>query len=147
VIIDTDGVNLYDQDNIESLPYILSCDATPDLVKIKNNTLQYEPINISSNILKSNTKLDNGNIRDISMINWYNQSLPVASKILYNNIFNENIINFHGMSRSSYICLYRYSGYYSPIFKKINLFNYDDQKNYRFDVDLFEFGLYKRLSR
>lgn len=49
------------------------------------------------------------------------------------------------MSRSSYICLYRYSGYYSPIFKKINLFNYDDQKNYRFDVDLFEFGLYKRL--
>lgn len=145
VIIDIDGVNLYDQDNIELLPYILSCDVTPDLVKIKNNTLQYEPINISSNILKSNTKLDNGNIRDISMINWYNQSLPIASKISYNTIFNENIINFHGMSRSSYICLYRYSGYYSPIFKNINIFNYDDQKNYRFDVELFEFGMFKRL--
>ena len=49
------------------------------------------------------------------------------------------------MSQNSYICLYRYSGYFSPIFRNINLFNYDDNKNYRFDTELFEFGIFKNM--
>ncbi len=145
VIIDKDDINIYDANNINELSYILSCDVIPDLLKVKNNSILSDPINITSNILKSNTKLDSGNIRNMSMLNWYDDSLPIATSVSYVKFYNENDINFHGMSKNSYVCLYRYSGYYTPIFKSINLFNYDDLKNYRFDTTLEDFGIMKRV--
>lgn len=145
VIIDVDDVKVYDNNNMDKLPYIINCDVSPDILKVKTGSILYEPINVQSNILKSFTQLENGEISSLDLLNWYDSSIPLSSKITYKEIFDDNIINYHGMSKNIYSCIYRYSGYYSPIFKNINLFNTNDNYNYRFDTNLYNFGIIENV--
>ena len=73
----------------------------------------------------------------ISKLNRYG-NVPIAYTISENKKLNEN---------SQYLQMYRFSGYYMPIFYDIEIFDKskDFKKigNYLFDTDLSEFGLMK----
>lgn len=134
-IIDEQGnISNYDyENNIEYLPYIISCE-TPAGIVLRKDSLIKTPIDYSFN---TDFRLSDKKIDKISKLNWYNNT-PIAYSISENKIFNED---------SQYIQIHRFSGYYMPIFYDIDLFdkNSDYKKigNYLFDTNLSDFGLMK----
>lgn len=134
-IIDENGnIFNYDYENgIDSLPYIISCEK-PTSVIIKKDSLIKYPIEYDFN---TDFRLSNKKIDKISKLNWYD-NVPIAYTISENKKLNEN---------SQYLQMYRFSGYYMPIFYDIEIFDKskDFKKigNYLFDTDLSEFGLMK----
>lgn len=133
-IIDEFGnIDNYDYNNIESLPYIISCE-TPTGIIMRKDSLIKSPIDYNFN---TDFRLSNKKIDKISKLNWYNNA-PIAYTISENKTFNQD---------SQYLQIHRFGGYYMPIFYDIELFdkNKDFKKmgNYLFDTKLSDFGLMK----
>jgi hypothetical protein len=148
VIIREDGtINTYKfGDNIFELPYMLTYQA-PDVIYSRVQSLSINPISLESSQYKSNRQLDNGNIITIDMINYYNGN-KLATTIDRRKDDQELIINYHGLKNNIYNTMYRYSGYYNPIFYNIQLFKAPGLSssiigNYKFDTSLTRFGIIK----
>jgi hypothetical protein len=145
IVIDDNGVKKYsynDISTIKDLPYLLKCEE-PDLLQVKVDSLYKRPVKLP-NPLNPFKKLNNGKIIDISQLNFFN-NIPVAANIIENK---SDIKVFENYSANKNIVthdLYRYTGYYSPIFYDIQLFERDEYNlgNYKFDITLTDFGIMK----
>jgi len=148
IIINEDGtIKKYNYNNIEGLPYFITCE-TPDEVVMKYNSINYKPLETPKDlkptkVLKSiNNNLDN--------LNYYN-NVPIAADITSNKDTPKPTINYSGAVNITDDIIYRFSGFYMPIFYSIDLFespkidsNYNViESNYKFDTTLTNFGLIK----
>lgn len=135
VIDETGNIFMYDNDNnIEQLPYFISCE-TPNGLVMMDQSLIKSPIDYK---FKSDIRLSKRKIDKISNINWYNDS-PIAYSISENKVFNAN---------TQFLQIYRFSGYYMPVFYDIQIFSKNSDENikpgnYLFDTELSEFGMMK----
>jgi hypothetical protein len=152
VIINEDGsINRYNYNNISGLPYHISCE-TPDEVVMKYNSLKKKPIGLPKE-LKPKHNLSTI-LPDLSNLNYYN-NIPVAAEISSNRDVPKPIANLHGSKNITEDVIYRFSGFYMPIFYDIQLFNKNlflsatnsvptlSVGNYKFDTTLTDFGLVK----
>jgi hypothetical protein len=146
-IIIKDNIKVYDINNIEKLPVYINCE-TSDLFNTRINSLKLSPSTINSSQIKVNYKLNNNNITTYSQLNYYNGN-SLANTI--SKTPNPQLIpNYHGLKNNIFNYLNRYSGPYSPILYKIQLFKSIDNNNiydgnYIFDTSLTEFGIMKEL--
>lgn len=140
-VIIGDDIKKYNALSISNLPYIISCE-TPSEIFMKTNSLYKKPIEIPKS-LKPSKVLDT--IKDdLSNINYYN-NIPIAVEIDSNNQIPSTGLNPRGTDVLSDV-IYRFSGYYMPIFYDIQLFNKgltSSIGNFKFDTDLSEFGIVK----
>lgn len=141
IIIEENGdVNNYDyQNNIQNLPYLLKA-SFPDELKIKPNSLIKKRVETPN--IKVDLSLSGSNIKSIDNINWYNGT-PLAYEILNNETEPMVYKNYSGNKNIQSLSIYRYSGYYMPVFYEIDLFNKNGNKNYLFDTSLTNFALMK----
>ncbi len=143
-IIDENGnINNYSYDNnITNLPNIVTCEF-PDSLSIKLNSLIKDKAFVP-NKLKSTKILKDGEIDDISKLNWFNNT-QIAYTIEENSSQPKEFVNYHGNKNIINSEVYRYSGYYMPLFYDIELFekNYEYNRvgNYKFNTTLTNFGL------
>lgn len=129
-------------ENIKDLPYLLRCEEADKLdVKVDSLIKRAVPL---PNTLNPFRKLNNGKIVDLTQLNYYN-NIPVATNIIENQFEPKVFENYHGNKNITTNDIYRYSGYYTPIFYDIQLFERDefDLGNYKFDLSLTDFGLMK----
>ena len=151
IIIDEDNnIKKYsyldgDGGNIKDLPYLLKCEE-PDKLDIKVNSLFKRAVELP-NTLNPIKKLDAGRIVDITQLNYYN-NIPVAANIIENQYPPKVFENYHGNKNIISHEIHRYSGYYSPVFYDVQLFERDSNGipsggNYKFDTMLNDFGLMK----
>lgn len=146
VVIEKDGsINNYTFDNnIRNLPYLLAA-YTPDDFNIRLSSLTKVGFKPRVN---TNKILNNGNIDEISKLNWYN-NIPISYTITDNDFREKPIINYSGLSEPINK-IFRFTGQYSPIFYDIQLFDKNTENrlpgNYKFDTSLTEFGLIKELK-
>jgi hypothetical protein len=137
VIIEENGdIKKYSfNNNIKELPHILSA-YTPDELLVNFSSLIKSEFMPRLNL---NKKLNNGNIDDLSKINWYN-NIPIAYTIRENQKLSQN----------SFTKIFRFSGPYMPLFYEIQLFDKNTEDslpgNYKFDTTLTEFGLVKEIK-
>jgi len=118
-IIIKDDVKVYDINNIEKLPVYINCE-TSDLFNTRINSLKISPSTLNSSQIKVNYILNNNNITTYSQLNYYNGS-SLANTI--SRTPNPQLIpNYHGLKNNIFNSLNRYSGPYSPILYKIQLF-------------------------
>jgi len=134
-----------DGGNIKDLPYLLRCEE-PDKLDIKVNSLFKRAVELP-NTLNPIRKLDSGRIVDITQLNYYN-NIPVAANIIENQYPAKVFENYHGNANIIKNEIHRYSGYYSPVFYDLQLFERDSNGipsggNYKFDTLLNDFGLMK----
>lgn len=146
-IIEKDGsINKYNKNNISSLPHMMICE-DPEEVLIRSHSLKYDPISLGKNIIKPLNFLKNGNIKDISQLNYYNE-IPVGSQISYNRDEPKVLPKYHGERNITNNSIYRYSGYYMPLFYDIELFQCQgltsNGGNYKFDTSLVNFGIMRQ---
>ena len=129
-------------ENIKDLPYLLRCEEA-DKLEVKVDSLLKRAVQLP-NTLNPFRKLNNGKIVNLTQLNYYN-NIPVAANIIENKFEPKVFENYHGNKNIVTHELYRYSGYYSPIFYDVQLFERDefDLGNYKFDLSLTDFGLMK----
>ena len=129
-------------ENIKDLPYLLRCEEA-DKLDVKVDSLLKRAIPLP-NTLNPFRKLNNGKITNLTQLNYYN-NIPVAANIIENQYPAKVFENYHGNKNIISHDIYRYSGYYSPIFYDVQLFERDefDLGNYKFDLSLTDFGLMK----
>jgi hypothetical protein len=144
IIINEDGsINRYNYNNIEGLPYHISCE-TPDEVVMKFDSIIKKPIALPK-ALKPIHVLSSV-FPNLANLNYYN-NIPVAVEISPNKYFPKPIANFHGAKNITEDVIYRFSGFYMPIFYDIQLFDKNSFTasvgNYKFDTTLTDFGLIK----
>ena len=144
IIIEEDGsVSKYNYNSIEGLPYYITCE-TPEEVNMKYSSLNYKSINTPKNLKSSRTIESISN--DLSNLNDYNK-VPISAEISKNTNTPMQMINYSGSNDITLDTIYRFSGYYMPIFYDIQLFSKNtftaSVGNYIFDVDLSEFGIMK----
>jgi hypothetical protein len=149
VIIEEDGTRMrysYDMD-ITNLPYLITCDL-PDQLDVKVDSLFKRAVELPNN-LNPNKKLKDGLITNINELNYYND-IPVAANIIENKFEPKVFEIYHGNKNITKNTLWRFSGYYSPVFYDIQLFSRDYKDisrpysgNYKFDIDLTDFGIMK----
>jgi hypothetical protein len=149
VVIGEDGVvkkYSYDMD-ITNLPYLITCDL-PDQLDIKVDSLFKRSVELPNN-LNPNKKLKNGLITNIKELNYYND-IPVAVNIIENKFEPKVFEIYHGNKNIIKNTIWRFSGYYSPVFYDIQLFSRDYKDtfrpysgNYKFDINLTDFGIMK----
>ncbi len=130
--------------NIIGLPYLIRCEG-PDSLDVKIQSLFKKPISLP-NILNPTMKLDNGSILNINQLNYYNNN-PVSVNIIENKFLPKVTENYHGSSNILTDTIYRFSGYYMPLFYDIDIFKRDFEfkkpGNYLFDTTLTNFGIVK----
>jgi hypothetical protein len=144
VIINEDGsIQRYNYNNIEGLPYYITCE-TPDEVVMKHNSLLHTPV-MAPKQLKP-TKILKSISDNLSNLNYYN-GIAVAAEINPNKRTVKPTANFHGSKNITEELIYRFSGSYMPIFYDIQLFDKNfytaSVGNYKFDTTLSEFGIIK----
>jgi hypothetical protein len=145
VVIGEDGtIRKYKYDsNITQLPYLITCEF-PDAFRVKINSLEKRPIKIPEKLLPYRS-LRNGVIKNLSELNFYNTNLPVACTIIENKFEPKLIENIHGIRNKFTDEIYRFSGYYMPVFYEIELFEKGNELrktgNYKFDMTLTKFGM------
>ena len=131
-IIGDDGTcKSYNYDNLstDALPYYIEC-IEPDTINMNRYCIDMTPIEKPIDI-KINKKLNNNQIyNDLSNLNYYNNA----------NIADTLTIKKNRETQLKDV-IYRYSGFYSPIFYTIELFDKSIDGNYVFDTDLTSFGL------
>ncbi len=136
------GTKRYDRSNITDLPYIIKCEE-PDIINVKIDSLKKSPI---SSPIKSTRSLDNGRIISTAQLNYYN-NIPMGASVIENKDSIPVFDISHGNKNVITSTLYRYSGYYMPLFYDLQLFNKDDEfsisGNYKFNIDLTSFGVIK----
>ena len=145
VVIDEDGnIKKYDNSNIKDLPYLITCEV-PDKFDIKVFSLTKTPLDVTSK-LKPLRYLKNRKITNLSELNYYTD-IPLATSIVENSFAPKVFENYHGNKNIVSNEIYRYSGYYMPLFYDIQLFKkddeYKDRGNYKFDTSLTDFGIIK----
>jgi hypothetical protein len=146
VVIDEDNtINKYSYtNNIVNLPYIIKCEG-PDSLDVKIQSLLKRPIFLP-NPLNPIKKLESGKILNINQLNFYNGN-PVGVNIIENKFAPKVTENYHGSKNILSDTIYRFSGYYMPLFYDIELFkrDYEYKKvgNYLFDTTLTNFGIVK----
>jgi hypothetical protein len=143
VIGDDNSIKRYNlSNNITELPHIIQCEL-PDEFEVKINSLTKKAI-MRPEKLKSSFSLVNNRLVNISQLNWYNGS-NIASDIKQNEFEPTVFKNFHGNKNIKSDIIYRFSGYYMPLFYDIELFNKDIERtligNYKFDTTLTNFGI------
>ena len=146
-IIIKDNIKVYDINNIKELPVYISCE-TSDSFDTRINSLKVTTSSINSSQIKLNYVLNNNYITTYSQLNYYNGS-SLANSITKTPI-QQLIPNYHGLKNNIFNSLNRYSGPYSPILYKIQLFssiNIDNtyEGNYIFDTSLSDFGIAKEI--
>lgn len=139
IIDENNNITKYNYENIEGLPYCIFCE-TPDEISMKKDSLIYKPIQTPKSLKSSKTIKSINN--DLSNINDYND-LPIATEITKNNNSPEVVINYSGNKSITKSTIYRFSGFYMPIFYEIQLFSKDYIGNYKFNTELLEFGISK----
>jgi hypothetical protein len=164
IIIEEDGtINKHSfTSNLDTLPYILVCEEA-DQFELKNNTLTYTSKTLSANEIKPLRTLIDGKINTLNELNFYNE-IPLGCEIQRNikdvgfginyggrkDITISNDPSVFAKSNSNVSeTFFRHSGYYMPIFYKIELFKpqqeYDTLVgNYKFDTTLTFFGIMKQ---
>jgi hypothetical protein len=146
VIIDENGnINSYSKDNnLSELPYIIKCE-DPELFKVKIKSLDFKKL-ITPTELKPTKSLVNGKIRTIRQLNWFN-NVPYAYSITENKFAPKVLENLHRFKNFTVDNLWRFSGYYMPLFYDIDIFekNFEFKMpgNYKFDTSLSFFGIMK----
>ena len=146
VVIDEDNtINKYSYtNNIVNLPYIIKCEG-PDSLDVKIQSLLKRPIFLP-NPLNPIKKLESGKILNIDQLNFYNGN-PVGVNIIENQFAPKVTENYHGSKNILKDTIYRFSGYYMPLFYDIELFKrdyeYKQTGNYLFDTTLTNFGIIK----
>ena len=144
IIIEEDGsVSKYNYNSIEGLPYYITCE-TPEEVNMKYSSLNRKPISTPKNLKSSRTIESISN--DLTNLNDYNK-VPISAEISKNTNTPRPMVNYSGSNDITLDTIYRFSGYYMPIFYDIQLFSKNtftaSVGNYIFDVDLSEFGIMK----
>jgi hypothetical protein len=146
VVIEEDGkISKYNYLNkIENLQVLMNCEG-PENISIKSESLIKRPIQKPKEI-KSQRELVDGTINSIDEINYYNSSF-VSVEIKENKSQPLEFENYHGNKNILATNMYRFSGWYMPLFYTIQLFEKGDQfstvGNWIFDTNLTEFGLMK----
>jgi hypothetical protein len=143
IINEDDSIKRYNYNNIEGLPYYITCE-TPDEVIMKHNSLIHKGIPIPKQLKP--TKVLSSVASNLSNLNYYN-GVPIAAEINPNKDMPKPTVNFHGGKSITEELIYRFSGFYMPIFYDIQLFDKNlftaSVGNYKFDTTLSEFGLIK----
>lgn len=144
IIINEDGsINRYNYNSIKGLPYYISCE-TPDEVVMKYDSLVKTPVSLPKQLKPTHVLSSISN--NLSNLNYYN-NIAVAAEISENKDMPKPIANFHGATNITEDVIYRFSGFYMPIFYDIQLFNKNyftaSVGNYKFDTTLTDFGLIK----
>jgi len=144
IIINEDGsINRYNYNNISGLPYHISCE-TPDEVVMKYDSLIKKPIELPKQLKPSHVL--SSILPNLANLNYYN-NISVAAEIKSNKDVPKPIANFNGSKNITEDVIYRFSGFYMPIFYDIQLFNKNfftaSVGNYKFDTALTDFGLVK----
>ncbi len=144
IIIEEDGsISKYNYDSIQELPYYITCEK-PEQVNMKYNSLDRKPISTPKNLKSSRTIESISN--DLSNLNDYN-NISISAEISKNSNTPKPMINYSGSKNITSNIIYRFSGYYMPVFYDIQLFSKNtftaSVGNYIFDVDLSEFGIMK----
>lgn len=146
VVIDENGSsNTYSYDNnISHLPYLITCEV-PDLFEVKVRSLDIVQLESPAD-LKPIKRLRDGNVKLLNQLNHYN-NVPIAYNIIENKFEPKVFENYHGNKNILKDELYRFTGYYMPLFYDIQLFEKDFEYkkvgNYKFDTSLSEFGIMK----
>ncbi len=144
VIDEENNISEYSyNDNITELKYIIEA-GYPDQFSVKLNSLDKKYLE-KPNTLNPTRVLNNFKV-DLSNLNWYN-NLPISVSIDENLSEIKKINNLHGLINITSNDLYRFSGYYMPIFYDIELFkkadDFEEIGNWRFDTSLTDFGILK----
>ncbi len=142
-IDENNSINKYNYTNLETLPYYITCEG-PNEVFMKYNSLKYKPIEIPKELKP--TKVIKAINNSLSNINDYN-NIPVAAEITNNESQPVPMPNYHGGRNITQDVIYRFGGYYMPLFYDIQLFNKNfftaSVGNYKFDTSLTDFGVVK----
>lgn len=153
VVIEEDlSLKLYDFNDlttIQNIPFLLSCQLPDEFqTRVFSNIIEPETLTIDQ--IKAKRELIDGNISSISELNYYDgKHLGVT---ITKNETDPMLIPYYAKLRNRiFNSLYRHSGYYSPIFNHIELFEppglTSGGGNYRFDTSLTYFGqIRERLS-
>jgi len=146
VVIDENGsISKYNlSNNIKQLPYLIKCEE-PEEFQTKVFSLTKTSVNLPEK-LKPGRSLKDGNIKNINQLNWFNNT-PVACNIIENKFVPKVLENLHGLKNIVVDEIYRFGGYYMPLFYEVELFSKDFTRtgngNYKFDTSLTDFGLMK----
>lgn len=148
IVVAQTQTKIYDFGNLKSvteLPYLLNCEG-PDEFLIKNRSNIYEPVSLKPSEIKSKKFLNDSNIDDLSKLNFYNE-MSLASKITKNTEVIYLLPNYSGLQNQIFYKMYRFSGFYGPILRDIDLFDsptlMNSDTNYKFDTELSDFGMIK----
>jgi hypothetical protein len=144
IIIEEDGsIKRYNYNSIEGLPYYITCE-TPDEVVMKHDSLLHKAIELPKE-LKPTMVLKSIN-PNLANLNYYN-GVAIAAEINPNKNTPKPTANFHGGKSITEELIYRFSGFYMPLFYDIQLFDKNlftaSTGNYKFDTTLSDFGLVK----
>ncbi len=149
IIVGENSTKIYDFNDLKSvggLPYLLTCEP-PDELMVRARSNIYEPLTLKASEIKSKKILSDSNIDNLTKLNWYNE-MHLASKITQNLQTAIILPSFSGLKNQLYYRIYRFSGYYSPILRDIDLFSSptidESETNYKFDTDLTYFGVIKQ---
>ena len=120
IIIDEEGdITEYDYNDIEELPYLINCEF-PDELEVKIDSLNTENIDLKNDLIAKKV-LKDGFLDNNEQINYYND-VPVAVKITENKNEPKTFSNFGGNKNLTNNLLYRFSGFYMPIFYDVHMF-------------------------
>jgi hypothetical protein len=138
VVIGVDGsVKKYNRDNLDELPVLITV-GDPDELEVNTSSLNIKTLDNPKNLNPVN-KLVDGNISDISKLNWWG-GLPYSVNI-DDRLFEPKVLpKYHGGSNIIGEKFWRFSGPYMPTFYSIELF---DIHKRRFDIELSNFGIMK----
>jgi len=139
VIEDDLSYTKYNIDNITELPVILNAE-DPDEFEIIIGSMIRKGIVLNQNIIKSDNRLNDNEIKDISQINFFNGN-PIALDL--SKVSDDEKRKLSSKSKN-----YRFNGNYSPIFREVSLFKRPEicnlrNGNYIFDTELSDFGMMK----
>ena len=151
IIINPDStINIYDFNDIttiSSLPTLLKVEG-PDQFVSRIQSLDVEPVSLSTSQIKPIRKLDLGNITSLDQINYYSDE-HLATSIVRKTSDANIIPNYSGLKNNIFNIMNRHSGPYSPIFNVMELFRSSSVTqsfgNYVFDTDLTNFGTIKEM--
>lgn len=136
-IIDDDGTMLsinYNNISTYRLPYYIEC-GNLTAIDMNKGALKYV-VNENPSTLKIYNNIDGQIYSNKSNIDYYNGDALSVDIIKDDNKITENKQT-----------IYRYDGFYSPIFYDIELFKRDDGvNNYKFDTTLTDFALLKEYK-
>ncbi len=146
IVINEDGeINRYSfNNNIKEIPYLLAA-YPPDEFSVRFSSLikiGFKPK------VRINKSLNNGNVDNISKLNWYN-NIPIAYRIEESENLLKPVANYSGL-RNPVTRIFRFTGDYMPLFYEIQLFDKDTEQrlpgNYKFDTTLTNFGIMKEVK-